>query len=518
MNKKILLFSVFAFALFSCSSNSNEFVVKAQIEISGSNHTENKIYSPNEITLSRTYHSLNEDRYYNTQVLPSTGDVNVLVIPVTIPGYEKIYTSSDKTTEISQDKVKEDLSKAFFGKTEDTGFESVSSFYEKSSYGKLKLSGEVTNFFDVVNDGGLSYSTAAAITLSETLNIVEKAVNWAKNVEKIDLTKYDNDKDGFIDGVWLIYSAPDYTNGGPQTDDYNYWAYTYWGNQDKTGNVKDPIYNLFGWASYDFMYENYGFGKVDSHTFIHEMGHFLGLSDYYSDDSKYNPLGKVDMMDANIIDHNSYSKMTLGWTKPYVALGNGTLDLASMQNENACIVIPGDSYTFDGKNFDPFGEYILVELYTNEGLNEKDSKNKLSSDRPLAMNDKGVRIYHTDNRLYYTDKSDKQHITSVPYTGQTIDDTHRLINPITNQRGTGNPYIQSLNVDINTALFDEIRLIEAQNTDTFSSGGYQLSKSLFKAGSEFSLTKYAKFFQGNESISLNNGDSFSKVIKINSIA
>ena len=55
---------------------------------------------------------------------------------------------------------------------------------------------------------------------------------------KIDLTKYDNDKDGYIDGVWRIYSAHNYENNGPVTDDHNYWAYTYWGNQDKKGNVK----------------------------------------------------------------------------------------------------------------------------------------------------------------------------------------------------------------------------------------------------------------------------------------
>ncbi|MGN1277926.1 MAG: hypothetical protein ACI4UG_00420 [Candidatus Onthovivens sp.] len=516
MNKKFLLLGVFSFALFSCNNSSSPYTTKANIEIT-SNHSSGKIYSPNEINISRTYHSLSEDRYYNTQVLPSTGDVNLLVIPVTIPGNEKMYTNKENNTEISQENVISDLEKAFFGKTEDTGFESVSSFYEKSSYGKLKLSGTVTPFFDIVNDGGLTYTTAAAITLSETLNVVDKAVEWAKNVQKIDLTKYDNDKDGYIDGVWLIYSAHNYTNNGPVTDDYNYWAYTYWGNQDKKGNVNDPIYNLFGWASYDFMYENYGYGKADAHTYIHEMGHFLGLSDYYSDDSKYNPVGKVDMMDGNIIDHNSYSKMVLGWTKPYVALGNGTIELSSMQNENALIVIPGDSYTFDGTNFDPFGEYVLVELYTNEGLNEKDSLTKLNNERPLAMNDKGVRIYHIDNRLYYVDKSDKQHIFSVPYENQKVDETHRLVNPISNQRGVSNPYISLLGVDVSTALYDEIRLIEATNKDTFSSGGYQMNKTLFKEGSTFSLEKYKTFFQGNDDYSFNNGDSFTSSLKIEGI-
>ena len=67
--------------------------------------------------------------------------------------------------------------------------------------------------------------------------------------------------------------------------------------------------------------------KLDTHTYIHETGHFLGLNDYYSDTPTYSPIGKHDMMDANVGDHNSYSKMLLGWTKPYLVTGNGTIDL-----------------------------------------------------------------------------------------------------------------------------------------------------------------------------------------------
>ena len=205
-------------------------------------------------------------------------------------------------------------------------YDSVKTFYQKSSYNKLNLGGEVTEWFNVSEY--TDYTNAAQIDSSQTYDIVRKAVNWAKTTLKIDMSKYDNDKDGYIDGVWCIYSAPNYTNGGPQTDYGNYWAYTSWGNQDdsvETPSTTNPIYNLFGWASYDFMYEGYGIEHVDAHTYIHETGHFLGLNDYYSDQMSYNPIGKVDMMDANICDHNSYSKMLLGWTKPYVVVGNAEI-------------------------------------------------------------------------------------------------------------------------------------------------------------------------------------------------
>ena len=117
----------------------------------------------------------------------------------------------------------------------------------------------------------------------------------------------------------------------------------------------------------------------------------------------------------------------------------------------------------------------------------------------------------------YVDKSDKQHIFSVPYENQKVDETHRLVNPISNQRGVSNPYISLLGVDVSTALYDEIRLIEATNKDTFSSGGYQMNKTLFKEGSTFSLEKYKIFFQGNDNYSFNNGDSFTSTLKVEGI-
>lgn len=494
-------------------STSNTSIYGKSVTIEISYDKEGKVYNPSEITLSESYQTIKTKRYYNTQVLPSTGDINLLVIPVIIPGYEEI--SLDSVEGDAKDKVKEDIEKVFFAETgdESLGYESVASYYEKSSYGKLHLSGKVTDWYTVSG-----YDSASSISLNETYEVVRSAVNWAKTTGQIDdISKYDNDQDGYIDGVWLVYSAPDYTNGGPRDDYNNYWAYTAWGNQNTNNNgeaadVNNPVYNLFGWASYDFMYEGYGESKLDAHTFIHETGHFLGLSDYYSDASAYSPIGKVDMMDGNIIDQNSYSKMLLGWTKPYIVTGSGSVTINSMEEENQFIVIPSDNYTFDGTNFDPFGEYILIELYTNDNLNKADSVKKYS-DRPLAMNKSGVRIYHCDMRKFYIDKTDTSNMQIVEYTDQVIDSTHRLALPISNQRGSDG-YNTYFNLDPNVNLFDEIRLIERNGKDTFTSGGLQKDSSMFKEGDSFSLTSHSTFFNSGK---FNNGESFTKTVKIGEI-
>lgn len=513
MKKKLLpLLSLLTICglCFSCGVTFADHHVIIDISNSNSN---GKIYTPKEVTITETHHSLESKRFYNTQVLPSVGDVNILVIPILLPGYEKIYINSDTVDDKAL--IRQDIEKVFFGESEDTGYESVSSFYKKSSYGKLNINGKVTNWFDV--KAKLGYQNAAEIDVPETYDLVNAAIEWVKGTQDIDLTDYDNDKDGYIDGVWCIYSCPNYQNGGPNTDYGNYWAYTSWGNQVPSDgyepNVNNPVYNLFGWASYDFMYGAYDDGRLDAHTYIHEMGHFLGLNDYYSDQLTYSPLGRIDMMDSNVIDHNSYSKMLLGWTKPYLVTGPGKIQLYSMENKNQFIVIPDDSYSCKNGEFDPFSEYILIELYTNDHLNYLDSVDPLY-ERPAAPTESGVRIYHIDNRKFYTDFTNEYDVKIKEYAGEVIDDTHKIFLPITNYRGA-NEYNYILGFDHSYNLYDEIRLIEATNVDTFSFGGYQKAKSYFN-NQTFDLNTYGKNFFYNENV-FNNGKSFSYQIKVGEV-
>lgn len=516
MKRPISLFSLLlAGTLAACNSNSIDSSSSpsstASITINSSG--QGGILNPDQVNVSETFSSIEEKRQFNTQVLPSIGDVNLLVVPVMIPGYESIDIDADGTDD--RDQVKEDIQKVFFGEAEENR-ESLSSYYKKSSYGKLNLKGTVTDWFFPEDDQALQISSAYDITIAKTYDIVRAAVEWAQSDQGLDMSEYDNDKDGYIDGVWLVYSAPNYSNGGPNTDDRNYWAYTSWGNQSGASvqkpNTNSPVYNLFGWASYDFMYEGYGIGQVDSHTFIHETGHFLGLNDYYSDDIKYSPIGKVDMMDGNIIDQNSYSKMLLGWTKPYIALGSGSIDLSSMENENSFIVIPKDGTVLSNNSFDPFDEYILVELYSNAGLNYMDSVRNLS-DRPLAMTTKGIRIYHINNKKYLLDKTNFKYTVKV-YEGETIDNNHRIILPMNNSLGL-DPYNSSFDFPVEYNLYDEIRLIEAGKKDTFSYGGFQKDSSLFKSGMTFSLSDYKDFFINGDTF--DDGATFSSSIRIGDI-
>ena len=218
----------------------------------------------------------------------------------------------------------------------------------------------------------------------------------------MDLSEYDSNLDGFIDGIWLVYGERNYSHKANATDDdvNLLWAYTFWENNNSPV-IDNPKANVYCWGSYDFMYEglsNANTMKIDAHTFIHETGHMLGLDDYYDYDEKstLNPTGCLDMMDYNIGDHNAYSKFLLGWVEPQVFnFESGLYSLRPFESSGDCLLIS----TSRNNNISPLEEYLLIEYYTPTGLNEFDSIYSYTSKYPLLFTQKGVKVYHVDSRL-----------------------------------------------------------------------------------------------------------------------
>ena len=184
--------------------------------------------------------------------LPSTGNIDCLVVPVQFPDTQAI-TSADL----------EKLNKAFNGTAADTGWQSVSSYYALSSYNKLNLNYDIwgVNIGTSGNVFTASHDSTYYNNYNQTVDVGDytytqygdevillEVLEWLEG--QIDLTKYDTNNDGCIDAVYLIYSADvDY-----QSDSSIYWAYVTWYSGNRQFDGIDAYYYLF--AGFDFMDED----------------------------------------------------------------------------------------------------------------------------------------------------------------------------------------------------------------------------------------------------------------------
>lgn len=337
-----------------------------------------------------THNTLKElhENGYPTVTFNSLGNQNLLVIPVNFKNGRTCQSNSKGCA-----RLKSDIERSFFGETEATGYESVSSFYYKSSYGYLNIQGLVTDWFD----SSYSLSMLANAYLNDdiidpTYLVIREAVAWFKNTYPDLVSSFDQNHDGFIDALWIVHSE-NYEISNSEYDDL-LWAYTYWdlGNSN-VGSVKSPTANVYSWASIEFMYDG-GYKLPDAHTYIHETGHLLGLDDYYSYDQDDAPCGAIDMMDANIIDHNPFSKLLLGWVEPRIVQKEQEYQLAPFENEGDFLIIPSGQF-----NGSPFDEYLIIEYYTPTNLNALDSKAPYLGNGIKGYSKPGIRVFHVDSRL-----------------------------------------------------------------------------------------------------------------------
>ncbi len=452
-------------------------------------------YSPDEVINEYNINDYSKKNIANWKFTPSTGKVPLLVIPVITPGDEKLATASNWNL----------INKAFFGNSNDLYFESVHSYYYKSSYGQLDFTGGTTGFFNPASVDS-RYNKFSGYTEDNVFELPQIALNWAEKEYHLNLNDYDSNNDGYVDGIWFVY-----LHKASATNTMT-WAFTSSTNMENTTNEK-PIANCFGWASIDFINDAYfketTYGPFlnqdcDAHVLIHETGHMLGLKDYYSYNSSgttntYAPLGQADMMDNNVGDQNPYSKLYLGWITPYIVYGDCTITIPSSQKKDAVIIIPNDNKTFkknsDGKIlFNTMDEYLVIDYYTDKNMNQYDY-DCYSVDH---IQGSGARVYHVDNRMIKvtpTDYSYEYSIYDDPYTPFEEGNTDRIYKVISNTE-SGSRAESSYGLPSESDAFDEIRLISANGT-ACSKTNPASNSTLFKKDSTFSLNQFRSQFNKN---------------------
>lgn len=400
-----LVFSLLAVvALTSCGGNPSDTssIDSSVVTYEGKTNDDFKKANTSYVDASGNTKSLTRNTLYTNEGNPhldSLTEQHVLVVPFGFEGKDEAYDQTDETIQR--------IKTTFFGTREELdkaeAWESLSTYFDKSSYGKATFTGQVANSWCIWD--GKESDACSGITCAEYASKWYKT-EYAKEghgslgEDAQPISYFDNNNDGYIDLMWIVYSHPTGTTS-------DWWAYvTYTSN--KAGTHNNPAVKTLGWASIDWMS-----GGYDPHTFIHETGHTYGLDDYYDYTNSWSPMGSVDMMDHNLGDHCAYSKFTLGWLNPWVVDDDAVITLRSTTLTGDCFVIAPSDY-----NYTAFDEYMMVEFITPEGLNEKDYINGYSS--TTGFSNPGIRVTHVDARAYNSSVGHDTYLSSNPEEGTDL--------------------------------------------------------------------------------------------------
>ena len=393
------IFGLFLVLLTSCdfSKFSLPRLTKKTEEIPVESYERSTLDNISSYDKAYTFKDVHKLIYGEDGYMPSVGDVNILVVPIK---FRDIYTSKSNL-----EKYHTDLERTFFGT--DTGYESLSSYYKKSSYGKLNISGTVLDWYTPTESSTYYenvYSNSQKNISKQLAELAMEAIY--ANGKDLDLSKYDYDKDGILDGVYLV------CNKIQQKYESLYWSWvTYYSGSKKVNDYK--IYQIM-WSNVCFMYKDDFYNDVKGNTlnaitFIHETGHMMGCDDFYD----YSPneykdsifgsklskegdgcnlgAGSFDMMDSNVGDHCANTKLLFGWITPYVVTKDITIELNKFSTTGDAIIV-APSFDYESGNL---SEYFIIEYYDHDGL----ANQNIFDNR--GYTESGIRIYHVNSRVAY---------------------------------------------------------------------------------------------------------------------
>lgn len=307
-----------------------------------------------------------------TKFLPSQGSARLLILYVDFPDCRYTYEPSI-----------EEIEETAFGESDpydpNYPFDSARGFYERASKGAMKLSGKafrytaqypVSHYPDIAGRQALMAEVCTALD------------------SRYDFSVFDGDNDGYIDTTLL--SVP--TEAGND----NWWPCAgAYGHDDFRIDGKMFGHFITSNAQIESSTNYYNFNS----KITHEMGHCMGLPDYYlytdgSDNQGMHGTAGFELMHDNSTDLCCVSKLQLGWYGPEQILtyspedGEKTFTLYNAQtNSGNTVIIP---YSRQNNNY--HGEYMMLEYATLSGNN--------SQPEWWVKTGSGLRVYHADTSLH----------------------------------------------------------------------------------------------------------------------
>ena len=204
--------------------------------------------------------------------------------------------------------------------------------------------------------------------------MVSEACKLADTEFEVDFTQYDNDNDGYVDFVFVVYAGYGEADGGAATTIWPHsWNLLAAGTQCKVDGKTVDLYACGNELDY-YSKKHTGIG-----TFCHEFSHVLGLPDLYvTNNASHATMNEWDIMDYGPYNNegntpptfSAYERFFMGWLQPRLIVDAENVELKELQENNEALLISStDQHNLIGNDPNPTTFY-LVENRQQKGWDE----------------------------------------------------------------------------------------------------------------------------------------------------
>lgn len=244
------------------------------------------------------------------------------------------------------------------------GTGSFRDYYLETSYGKLDIETTVVGWLQLPRQKSLYSTEDMTDLIRDALALVDP---------ELDITQFDNDGDGELDGLSIIHQGMGQEVSGNTAD---IWSHS--------GELLDQMYGDIRVKKYTIQPEilisnsQYGTQMTTVGVLCHEFGHNLGAPDYYDTDYEengyYNGTGIWDLMADGIWNEhnlpgdtpsslNMWQKMQFGWVEPKVLDATTSItDMPAATDEPVGYVVKtqrkGDYFVLENRQVQKFDKEL----------------------------------------------------------------------------------------------------------------------------------------------------------------
>jgi M6 family metalloprotease-like protein len=258
---------------------------------------------------------------------------------------------------------------------------SVRDFFLENSYNQFNLTTDVApHIYTAANNMAYYGANVGSNHSPKASELISEAV-IAANADGVDFSQYDNDGDGSVDGVYVIYAGyGEATSGIEET----IWPHAGTLSPALTCDGKSVVkYSCSNELTYN---SNLAIKDITTIGVIcHEFGHVCGAPDYYDTDyetsGQFSGTGDWDLMCVGVYNGspsgsqpahmNPFEKVRANWVTPEIVSSSRTLSIPDITSNKAIYIY----------NTPTTNEYFMMENRQKIGFNS-------------ACPGHGLMIYH----------------------------------------------------------------------------------------------------------------------------